>query len=133
VLIRHAMEEQSFHVALQRWFDIVDLANKYIDEQAPWALRKSDPERMATVLYVLVEALRHIAILAMPFMPGAAGKLLDQLGVADDPAIRGFAAIALPTSEVLAPAALAPGAALPPPQGIFPRFVESGEAAEGRG
>jgi methionyl-tRNA synthetase len=134
VLIRHAMEEQSFHVALQRWFDIVDLANKYIDEQAPWALRKSDPGRMATVLYVLVEALRHIAILAMPFMPGSAGKLLDQLGVAGDPAARGFAAIGLPPGEVLSPAALTPGAALPPPQGIFPRFVESGEGAtEGRG
>ena len=132
VLIRHAIAEQAFHIALHRWFDIVDMANKYIDEQAPWTLRKSDPQRMATVLYVLAETLRHIAILALPFMPDSAGRLLDQLGVAREPGARGFATLAVTADKLLPAAALVAGATLPAPSGIFPRFVE-GEAAAGQG
>src|SRR5262249_53225458 len=114
------------------WFDIVDMANKYIDEQAPWTLRKSDPQRMATVLYVLAETLRHIAILALPFMPGSAGRLLDQLGVAPEPDARGFAALGVRPDHVPPAAGLVPGAALPAPSGIFPRFVET-ETPAGQG
>jgi methionyl-tRNA synthetase len=133
VLIRHAIAEQAFHIALQRWFDIVDMANKYIDEQAPWTLRKSDPARMATVLYVLAETLRHIAILALPFIPDSAGRLLDQLGVAREPHARGFAALAVQADKLVSAAALAPGAPLPAPSGIFPRFVEAEAAGQGGG
>ena len=59
-------------------------ADRYVDEQAPWALKKTDPARMETVLYVLAEVLRHLAILMQPFMPDAMGKLLDQLAVPAD-------------------------------------------------
>ena len=131
VLIRHAITEQAFHVALQRWFDIVDMANKYIDEQAPWTLRKSDPARMATVLYVLAETLRHIAILALPFIPESAGRLLDQLGVAPGAEARGFASLAVRADKLVSAAALVPGAPLPAPSGIFPRFVEAEAAGQG--
>jgi methionyl-tRNA synthetase len=108
------------------------MANRYIDEQAPWTLRKSDPARMATVLYVLAETLRHIAVLALPFMPGSAGRLLDQLGVSAEPEARGFATLEVTADKLLPAAALVPGAALPAPSGIFPRFVEA-EAGTGQG
>jgi len=56
-------------------------ANVYIDGEAPWSLKKTDPERMKVVLWVVLESVRRIAILLQPVMPGAMGKLLDQLGV----------------------------------------------------
>jgi methionyl-tRNA synthetase len=72
---------------------------------------------MATVLYVLAEAIRHLAILVQPVVPGAAAKLLDQLAVAA--ARRDFASLSVP---------LAPDTALPKPEGVFPRYVEVTEA-----
>ncbi len=93
---------------------MIGAANRYIDEQAPWALRKSDPARMASVLYVAAETVRRLAILSQPVMPGAMGRMLDQLGVA--PEARDFAAL---------DTALAAGTVLPKPEGVFPRFVEA--------
>jgi len=60
---------------------LVKDANKYIDIMAPWALKKTNPERMSTVLYVLMETLRHIAILYQPLIPESANLILDQLTV----------------------------------------------------
>ncbi len=70
---------------------------------------------MATVLYVLAETIRHIAILVQPVVPDSSAKMLDQLALGEDE--RGF--------DRLGPAgALKPGTPLPAPQGVFPRFVE---------
>ncbi|HKS89515.1 MAG TPA: methionine--tRNA ligase, partial [Stellaceae bacterium] len=116
--VRPLLEEQAFHLALETIWRVVGDANRYVDEQAPWVLRRSDPARMATVLYTLAEVLRHLGILVQPFVPAAAADLLDQLAV---PAgARRFADL---------PQALPPGRALPAPHGIFPRFVET-DAAE---
>jgi len=104
---------QAIHSALTAQWEVVGEANRYVDAQAPWTLRKTDPARMATVLYVLAETLRHLAILIQPVMPDAAAKLLDQLGVTA--ADRSFAALGQP---------LKPGTALPKPEGVFPRFVD---------
>jgi methionyl-tRNA synthetase len=104
-------------LALEAIWRVVGEANRYVDEQAPWALSRSDPARMRTVLYTLAETLRHLAVLVQPFVPDAARKLLDQLAVPQG--ARDFAALAEP---------LAPGSRLPKPEAIFPRFVE--EAAE---
>jgi methionyl-tRNA synthetase len=113
-VVRAHVSEQRFHLALEAIWRVVGDANRYVDEQAPWALGRADPTRMRTVLYTLAETLRHLAILVQPFVPGAAGKLLDQLAVPQ--AARRFAA--------LADAPLMPGTRLPKPEGIFPRFVE---------
>jgi methionyl-tRNA synthetase len=113
--VRKHMEDQSFHLALETIWRVVAEANRYVDEQAPWALRRTDPERMNTVLYTLAETIRHLAIMAQSFVPAAAGKLLDQLAVSGGS--RDFAA--------LAAAPLVPGTRLPKPEGIFPRFVET--------
>lgn len=123
VLCREAMEAQAFHDAIEAIWVVVRAANAYVDKQAPWALRKTDPNRMNTVLYVLAETVRHLAILMQPFVPASAGKLLDQLGVAADE--RSFA--------FLKPShALKAGVALPAPQGVFPRYGDP-KGGEGKG
>jgi methionyl-tRNA synthetase len=116
--VRGDFAEQAFHRALETLWQVVGDADRYVNEQAPWALKKSDPKRMETVLYVLAEVIRQLAILVQPVVPGAAAKLLDQLAVPAER--RDFAALATP---------LAPGTALPKPEGIFPRFVEAPEQA----
>ena len=113
-MVRGHISEQAFHLALEAIWRVVGEANRYVDEQAPWVLSRSDPARMRTVLYTLAETLRHLAILAQPFVPGTAGKLLDQLAVPES--ARDFTA--------LTAAPLGPGTPLPKPEGIFPRFVE---------
>jgi len=113
--VRGYFSEQAFHLALEAIWQIVGNANRYVDEQAPWALSRTEPARMRTVLYALAETIRHLAILVQPFMPGAAAKLLDQLAIPQD--LRRFAA--------LDAAPLVPGAPLPKPEGVFPRFVEA--------
>jgi methionyl-tRNA synthetase len=111
--LRPLMERQAPHSALETLWSVVRAANSYVDRQAPWTLRKTDPERMATVLYVLAETIRHLAILVQPFMPGSAGKMLDQLAVPVD--ARDFAHLG-PRH------ALRAGVALPKPEGVFPRI-----------
>jgi methionyl-tRNA synthetase len=117
--LRAAMDEQAPHKALELVWEVVGQANRYVDAQAPWTLRKTDPARMATVLWTLAETVRHLALLIQPFMPGAASALLDQLAVPAD--ARTFAA--LDPSH-----ALKPGTPLPPPAGVFPRFQEAAAA-----
>lgn len=116
-VMREAMQEQAIHRALEAAWRIVAQANRYVDAQAPWALRKQDPARMRTVLYVLADVIRMLGIYVQPVAPVAAAKLLDQLAVPED--ARAFADIETP---------LTPGTALPPPSPVFPRHVE--EAAD---
>ncbi len=112
--VRAEFSEQSFNKGLETIWQVIGDSNRYVDSEAPWTLRKTDPARMATVLYVLMEAIRHVAILAQPVMPQSMAKLLDQLAVPAHQ--RDFAAL---------DTALVPGTALPKPEGIFPRFVDT--------
>ncbi|MSO65445.1 MAG: methionine--tRNA ligase [Alphaproteobacteria bacterium] len=121
-LVRREFDQQAPHRALEAVWQIVSKANRYVDEQAPWALRKTDPARMDTVLYGLAEVLRRVGLVLQPFMPAAMGNLLDQLAVPADQ--RTFAAF---------DRALAPGMALPKPTGVFPRFVEAEGGSDGAG
>ncbi len=82
--MRGFFADQNLHRALAALWEVVGDANRYVDEQAPWTLRKTDPKRMRTVLYVLAETIRHLAILAQPVEHGSAELLLDQLEVAED-------------------------------------------------
>jgi methionyl-tRNA synthetase len=116
--VRELFEVQQFHNALIAIWEVVAAANRYVDAQAPWELRKSDPPRMATVLYVLAETIRQLGILVQPFMPDSGNRILDQLSL--DPSARDFAAL---------PARLAAGTALPKPAPVFPRHIV--EAEEG--
>ena len=66
---------------IEGWLKAVFACNQYIDSQAPWALRKSDPERMIAVLATLYVAIRDLAIVIAPVIPAASAKLLDAMGV----------------------------------------------------
>jgi methionyl-tRNA synthetase len=118
---REAMKTQALHQVLNAVWAVVADANRYFAGEAPWALAKTDPARQGTVLYVTAEVIRQVAILAQPFVPGSAAKLLDLLNI--PPGKRDFAALG-------AGARLAPGTTLPPIAPVFPRYVET-EAAAG--
>ena len=66
----------SFSTGLEAWMAAVFACNAYIDTAAPWALRKSDPERMADVLGTLVMAIRKLAEAVVPVIPTSAEKLI---------------------------------------------------------
>ena len=117
---REHMKTQQLHQVLNTVWAVVADANRYFAAEAPWALAKSDPAKQGTVLYVTAEVLRQVAILAQPFMPVSAGKLLDLLGVPANE--RSFAALD-------GKHRLAPGTTLPPPAAVFPRWVEPEAAA----
>jgi methionyl-tRNA synthetase len=110
---RIAMATQQIHQWLNVVWSVVAEANRYFAGEAPWALAKTDPARQKTVLYVTAEVVRQVAILTQPVMPEASSKLLDSLGVPQD--ARDFAALG---TRIKA------GATLPPPVGVFPRYVE---------
>ena len=86
-----------------------------IRDRAPWKLRKTEPERMQTVLFTLLETIRCIGIVLQPVMPASANEILNQLAI--DPSDRSFSAL----NEQHC---LRPGAKLQQPHPIFPRFDE---------
>ena len=82
----HEMESYAFQNALMEIFKIISRSNKYIDETAPWVLGK-DPakkDRLATVLYNLLEGIRVCAVLLTPFMPDTVVKIFDQIGASEE-------------------------------------------------
>jgi methionyl-tRNA synthetase len=112
---REAMKTWQLHQVLNIMWAVVADANRYFAAEAPWALAKTDPVRQGTVLHTTAEVIRQVAILAQPFMPQAAGRLLDLVAVPADR--RDFAALG-------EGGRLAGGAALPAPAAVFPRYVE---------
>ena len=71
----------NFSAGIEAWMRGVFACNQYVDEQAPWALRKNDPERMRAVLMTLFMAIRDLTIAIRPVVPTAADAVLDQLGI----------------------------------------------------
>jgi methionyl-tRNA synthetase len=100
-------DEFAFSIGLDAWMAAVFACNAYVDAQAPWALRKTDPERMAAVLGTLVEAVRRLSAAVAPVIPEAAAKLLSAIAASDG------------------------GTPIEQPQPLFPRLEleEEGEAA----
>ncbi len=78
--LKAAFNDLALSQGIEGWMRGVFACNQYIDAQAPWALRKTDPERMHAVLGTLVRAIRMLAIAILPVVPTAAGKVLDQIG-----------------------------------------------------
>ncbi len=75
------MKELAFHKALMGIWEVISSINKYIDSMAPWVLAKSDPDRLATVIFHIMESLKIVSGLIWPFMPDTAEKIHDQLGL----------------------------------------------------
>jgi len=110
---RAAHETHAINKALDAIWRVVADANRYFAGQEPWALKKTDPARMSTVLYVTAEVLRIIGIMAQPYIPSSAATLLHLLG--NQNATVSFADL---------DKRLVAGTPLPAPQPIFPRYVE---------
>jgi methionyl-tRNA synthetase len=112
--VRESMAVQALSRALEHVFEVIGEANRYVDTMAPWALRNTDPDRMATVLAVLVEVIRKVALLTQAFMPDASERILTQLAVPLDQ--RDFGSYRAPDGG------LTSGTVLPKPEGVFPRY-----------
>jgi len=111
-VLRDDMNVQALQAYCQHIWEVVSEANRYVDAQKPWSLKKSsDPQdhlRMNTVLYVLADVIRHVAVYIQPLMPESAAKILDQLGQEE----RTFESLKAP---------LKPGIPLGEPMPVFPR------------
>ena len=87
---KYAAQMDAFqpHLALEEIFKLIQRANKYIDETAPWILAKDEAKkaRLATVMYNLLEALRVSLVMLTPFIPESCAKAFDQIGA--DEALR---------------------------------------------
>src|SRR5690606_36730807 len=113
--VRDEMAVQALSRALEAIFELIGAANRYVDAQAPWALRKTDRARMATVLFVLAATIRRIALLTQAFMPDGSATRHDQpAGHMDAGSLRHYLDVA---------SALRPGTPMPALSGVFPRFA----------
>jgi methionyl-tRNA synthetase len=110
-------EALALSVGIEAWIKAVFACNQYIDTQAPWALRKTDPERMNAVLATLYEAIRDLAIAIAPVIPASSARLLDAMGVPADE--RDYASLEDETSYGRL---VTSGFVLAPPAGLFPRL-----------
>lgn len=113
--LSNLIHHQQFGAVLDRILEVASKANIYIDAQAPWKLKKENPERMNTVLYILCELIRKISIYLQPIVPISSSKILDQLSIPQN--LRGFEH----SSEKHK---LVHGTVLSPPEPAFPRFTE---------
>lgn len=79
------MEKMELSLTIKKVWAFISRANKYIDETTPWALAKDETKKaeLATVMYNLVESLRHISVMVAPFMPTTAGRIWQQLNFAE--------------------------------------------------
>jgi methionyl-tRNA synthetase len=118
-----AYEQLAFAQALESWMGAVFACNAYIDAQAPWALKKTDFERMQTVLATLYVCIAELAVAVSPVMPGATRKLLDAMGVAGE--LQTFQGIRSTWYSPLAESHYR----LEQPVGLFPRLELPEEAA----
>ncbi len=113
-ICREEMGKQLIHRTVAAIIAVVSETDRYFASQEPWALKKTDPERMGTVLYVTAEVVRQIGILLQPIMPGSCEKLLDLVAAPADK--RDFAALG-------DAGRLVPGTPLEAPKPVFPRYV----------
>ena len=114
--MRAHCEVQSLHKLCEEAILLARAGNKYIDTQAPWTLSKTDLPRMRTVLYVLAEVVRRIAILLEPVMPTSCGKLLNLMNLPEE--CTTFASLANKVPS---------GISIQPPVPIFPK-IETAES-----
>lgn len=115
----NSVEELAFSRALTSLWQFVAAVNKYLDQEAPWMLAKTEPKgpRLSAVLYNACEALRLVGLVITPFMPESAKKIWEQLGLAQDPAVSLF-------EEQGAWGGCEPGTKVKKGPAIFPRLEE---------
>jgi methionyl-tRNA synthetase len=114
--VPEAFENLALSQGIDAWMKAVFACNQYVDEQAPWTLRKTDPARMQTVLATLYIAIAQLGVAILPIIPDSAGKLLDAMGIAGN--LRTYAAIQTHWYSPLAESDFR----LAQPVGLFPRL-----------
>ena len=110
-------EALAFSDGLDAWMRAVFACNQYVDEQAPWTLKKTDEARMKTVLLTLFKQIRSLAIAVRPVVPTAADALLDQMGIPVTE--RDYAALG---NGAWFDALVGSSFAIDKPSGVFPRL-----------
>jgi len=119
--LENLMDELQFSAALAEIWKFIARANKYIDDMSPWALaRAGRTERLQTVMYNLVECIRIVSVLLLPFMPKTPPRIWQQLGIAGEADLQSWDSILsfgrLPAGEQTAPGEV-----------LFPRLELTGE------
>jgi methionyl-tRNA synthetase len=114
-----AMKTQQIHDAAGELVSLLNAANLYFADQAPWGL-KADLPRMGTILATTADVVRRAAIAAQAFVPGSAAKFLDALAVPTDQRL---------LSHALGASGVSAGTALPPPEPVFKKFEIAKPAA----
>jgi methionyl-tRNA synthetase len=112
-VMRQAIDVQAIHQAIEAAWALIGEADRYLASEEPWVLKKTDPARMATVLYVAAEVIRNIAILIRPFISTSSDKLLDMLRISDSD--RDFDCLGERHR-------IKPGTKIEQPKGLFPRI-----------
>ena len=79
-----AFDKMAFSQGIEAWIEAVWACNAYVDDQAPWTLRKTDEPRMRAVLLTLVLAIRDLALAIHPVIPESASAVLSQVGAVSD-------------------------------------------------
>ena len=115
-LLPREFEGLAFSQGIEEWMQAVWACNRYVDEQAPWTLRKTDPERMKAVLLTLLMAIRELALAIQPVVPVKAAAVLDMLGVPAEQ--RGHGDFTVDWFGALVDA----GYTIAPPKVAFPRL-----------
>lgn len=83
--VEELIEKFEFANALQELWNLIKRTNKYIDETTPWMLEKNEEkEKLSACMYHLIENLRKIGIMLIPFMPETAMSILKQIGIHDE-------------------------------------------------
>lgn len=108
------LDEINYNNSLEQIIKLATEANIYIDEHAPWNLKKTDLLKMNHVIYILIEAIRVIGLMMLSFMPSSANKLLDMLKIDE---------IDRNLNDDIINKRIEPGAKLPEPKALFDRFL----------
>ncbi|MBA4044489.1 MAG: methionine--tRNA ligase, partial [Erythrobacter sp.] len=112
--LRYEFEKLAFSSGLEAWMKAVFACNQYVDEMAPWALKKTDPERMEEVLGTLYRCIIDLAIGLSPVAPDSMKKLLDSMGQPEDARDFNWIGNAPPGNPT--------GFTVAPPTPLFPRL-----------
>ena len=120
--LKTAFDDLMLSHGIEAWLRGVYACNQYIDVQAPWSLRKTDPERMHAVLATLIRTIRMLAIAILPVVPDGAARILDLLGAEG----RDHAAV---DDDGWYDRQVAAGFTLAPPTPAFPRLELPAETA----
>ena len=82
--LNQLIDEQDLNIYIKKVIEYSFDSNKYFNDSEPWSLKKTDENRMNSVLYSIVEQIKNISILLLPIIPNSANKILDVINVSKE-------------------------------------------------